>query len=1270
VGADLSFVTIEEINGYLNRINYLLGDGHAAAVLLPDKLFPPSYTYHFQAVIRNWLGSTATSDLVLVTKGSVEVPVATIKGEGITKFVEGDETLTIDVALAETTCLGSSALKFEWTTVSKPEYFFGEVNQFNTKTMQSLYIPKGHLVPNATYTFQLNLTALPLGGGRAYSRVTEISVKVRPVPAPILLSAEFLLEDEMGYISLRFSKATNYAQMHVGSECSMLLTNSTTNLIKSGNVTALQCTWRNASHMVITWKGGPPTFSIGAAIRTRADVLKSQSNFKSFAPLMETLLTAKPYAPVVTLTAPSKIGVCNGIVLDASTSSRSGGRPFTVKWELVSVSGVPSLMDVEMDQIVVLLPQNSTALRVELPANVLIADHDYSFRVTLTNWFGVSGSAISSVSKGKQSLPEITVTDRYSMLAMTSRMSGVNYEITLSGSLCSEASNVRTWVWSNLTTAAWTPPWTLPLTPSLKIPPDTLIPGETYAFMLTVTDRGGVTNSETFSFVVDPVPTPSLIAAVFDSTMTGVLITFDSDTNTPGRGSIIGAASDNIFFCKEVLDVPSVAFLGDNSSCSWLSARTLRITLGQDYTLVSGSQLTCLPRRVYSLDKFSAPMGTAMVYVQGSADVPLPAPVVQGAPLVVYGACDDIRLDYSASTGGAGKKMTAQWTIVPSTYLTKLSTAEYAAIQSHLDTQTTSPLLIPADKIPGSRTYQLRLTLKNWVGGISNTTINVEKSPLDIPRVITTDTSNRVVDGRSDFQATIKVGPSKCTSAEDFHYSWVQLSGPRIVIPAASKSTEIFFIPRNTLQSNQEYIFRATISLKLDIDRKNTADVHLRVLSRDLEAVIAGGDRLFSIFSGNSLVLDGSKSNDPDIMGKSDSTLKRVWSCRISSLNEEGTPCFAEDLLASFELRGPMNNALTVPAKDLNPFASTGQTLIFSLSLTKEARRSETEVRITLTENRVPAASITMASDIAKVPGDKPLRLLGDATFKGANSFSYEWIVISNNLDLMDSSLLLTTRMSKDLVLKAGALQPGAQYEFALLVYVDNLDKPGKAYRTVVVNKAPTSGQCHSSPSTGLAYNTSFTLECSGWEDADLPLRYEYKIDRNGADINLLVAEGSNKCETMLSPEDNAIVAYVYDFYGAKSVVRFTVDVTSAPGLPDPAFTSRTLLSLSKSSNVTKNINQFSQSFLSLTSSLQRAKKLEEPTVQSRKRFLEVGDEATNTTFARVAVRREMTTMLAALGEDISVVTSDTLRQLLQMVAELLRDASEALAPSHAFVLN
>jgi hypothetical protein len=1174
-------------------------------------------------------------------------------------LVNWDEKIVAEVTIGKGTCLGSAKLSFTWSTTTKPEYFFGEEGLIDTEHTQGLYIPKGRLTPGASYTFRLTLKAEALAGGEPLERTTDLIVNVRNIPAPKLISAVFVYEDSGVSIRLLFSKATDRANMAVGSPCSKLLTDSTLSLIKSVDVSTLSCSWPSANMMVIKWEGGPAGFSIGSAMRTKADILKSEDGFSSYAQPMQAILsTAVSYVPLATLAAPSKISQCEGVRLDAAASSGSGGRPFAVQWELVAVDGTPALTDVQKGKIMVLLPVDSPSLTAEIPSFVLLPDQVYHFRVTLTNWLGNTHSAETSVVKAAQGVPKISVEGSWSAITMTERKNEVRFDITVAGSPCvgkdAQSNEELSWVWSQLNEEAWAGNWSLPLVPSLVIPPDTLVPGKSYTFKLVLTDQGGGSNSQQFTIDVDAVLTPQLEAAKFEDTMTGLLVDFTLATNTPGRGSVIGSASANVFSCAEIWDESTFALFGKEPTCSWISVKTLRVSFGSEYGVAAGSALTSLPGVILSLDGYSPLLGSMSVTVQAPNEPPVPFHVVQGAPHTVIGSCDGIELDFSGSTGGAGKPMSAAWAIIPSTYLTKLSTLEYDAIQALLDVQTESPLILFAISLPGSRSYQLQLTLTNWVGGTSTSLITLEKSALNIPRVITSESADRITLATSDFQASVQVQPSACTKADDFSYAWEQLTGPPINIPP--KSGEMFFIPRDTLRPGQTYTFRATVSLIPDPERMNTADVVVRVLSSDLKAFIADGDRLLSISSGKPLVLNATEAYDPDVDKEGDSALGVKWSC---SVGVGGPACFDEDTLASYVYRSPSSSTktLTVPAKALSTFATSGVTLVYKLALVKEARRAETEVHIQVTEDRVPAAAIIMVSGAAKVPGDKALRLLGEATLQGATSFSYEWSVLSNNLDLTDSSLLLTARTSKDLVLKAGVMQPGAEYEFGLLVYADNTGKPGKAYRTVVVNKAPTSGQCLSSPLTGLAYNTSFTLQCSGWEDADLPLKYEYKIKRNGANINLLVAEGSNKCETMLGPGRNILVAVIYDFYGAATLVDFTVDVASRP--PDPAFTSRALSSLSKSSNVTKNINQFSQSFLSLTLSLQKG---------GRRRLLDDADGAANATIVRVATRRKMASMLVAMGEELSVVTSDTLRQALQMVAELLLDASEVLSPCDLFV--
>jgi hypothetical protein len=458
----------------------------------------------------------------------------------------------------------------------------------------------------------------------------------------------------------------------------------------------------------------------------------------------------------------------------------------------------------------------------------------------------------------------------------------------------------------------------------------------------------------------------------------------------------------------------------------------------------------------------------------------------------------------------------------------------------------------------------------------------------------------------------------------------------------------MFFVPRNSLQSGQSYSFRATIALSEDPDRQNTADILVRVRSAPLIVSIALGDRLFSLSEGKSLVMDGSLSHDPDFDTNTakDTNLTVIWSCTVATGEADGTPCFSQEREIDFAFRSlsSATKTFTVSAMDLEPFALSGQTLLFTLALSKAARTAKHQVRIEVTTSSVPSVFISTSSDVAN--GNEPLRLVGSADFGTEKSFVYEWSVTSNNLDLDDTTKLLTSRTSKDLVIAADVLVPGATVTFQLLVRPTSSStaEPGKATRTIKANRAPASGSCIANPPSGIAYTTSFMLQCTGWEDEDLPLSYEYKLERNGALVNLLVAEGSNKCVTELGPGVQSITAYIRDSWGAETAYKLLIPVDAA--LPDPEFESRALGNLEMASGTTKNINTFSQSFLALSSSLTDAKLVE---VMARRRLLNDGMNVTtllSLAASRAETRRQMANMLVELTSTLSVVTSSSLRQV------------------------
>jgi hypothetical protein len=204
----------------------------------------------------------------------MQPPVATIQGAGDAFLVNWDEKIVAEVTIGKGTCLGSAKLSFTWSTITTPEYFFGEEGLIDTKHTQGLYIPKGRLTPGASYTFRLTLKSEALAGGKPLERTTDLIVNVRGIPAPELVSAIFVYKNSVGSIRLHFSKATDRAKMFVGSPCSKLLTESTLSVIKSVDVYVLSCSWPSATEMVINWEGGPAGFSISPAMRTKADTLR------------------------------------------------------------------------------------------------------------------------------------------------------------------------------------------------------------------------------------------------------------------------------------------------------------------------------------------------------------------------------------------------------------------------------------------------------------------------------------------------------------------------------------------------------------------------------------------------------------------------------------------------------------------------------------------------------------------------------------------------------------------------------------------------------------------------------------------------------------------------------------------------------------------------------------------------------------------------------------------------------------------------------------
>ena len=78
-----------------------------------------------------------------------------------------------------------------------------------------------------------------------------------------------------------------------------------------------------------------------------------------------------------------------------------------------------------------------------------------------------------------------------------------------------------------------------------------------------------------------------------------------------------------------------------------------------------------------------------------------------------------------------------------------------------------------------------------------------------------------------------------------------------------------------------------------------------------------------------------------------------------------------------------------------------------------------------------------------------------------------------------------------------------------------------------VTNTPPYGGVCSASPPEGVALQTRFSLQCAGWQDEELPLKYEYYY-RTEAGVKTLLhyAVSENPPEKLKLPVGRAEKEY------------------------------------------------------------------------------------------------------------------------------------------------
>lgn len=288
---------------------------------------------------------------------------------------------------------------------------------------------------------------------------------------------------------------------------------------------------------------------------------------------------------------------------------------------------------------------------------------------------------------------------------------------------------------------------------------------------------------------------------------------------------------------------------------------------------------------------------------------------------------------------GAGRPMLFRWGLVRSSYHTKLQSQDYLPIESYLATQTMAILSVPDEVLPSGRAYVIEVTVQNWIGSSDVLRYVVAKSAVALHTVQIAGSAERTIAPQEDFLAVLAVDRPPCFANAEFVYAWRVSSGPSVTIPATSLSTQMFFIPRNTLQPGATYVFSVDVTDANDPGRTSSADLKLTVLSSPLIAFIVGGDRGYSKAWSGLLVLDGSASHDPDAAqdGVADLALEVHWKCKLLL---SGNPCFNTAVLDG------QGTVLNIGNEHLWVLEDSADAFVFTLHLRKESRTASASVQI------------------------------------------------------------------------------------------------------------------------------------------------------------------------------------------------------------------------------------------------------------------------------------------------------------------------------------
>lgn len=314
----------------------------------------------------------------------------------------------------------------------------------------------------------------------------------------------------------------------------------------------------------------------------------------------------------------------------------------------------------------------------------------------------------------------------------------------------------------------------------------------------------------------------------------------------------------------------------------------------------------------------------------------------------------------------------------------------------------------------------------------------------------------------------------------------------QMVLPGVDVSRPQLVVPRLALPVGH-YCFVFVVSFG-DTPLARSIQANVTVAAERLVPIIEGGS--YRVWSDTQdLVLDGSKSYDPNLEDGDQTPLNFHWACVASTQSETG------GCVLNFGPRG--SSVVTIPLERLE----TGVEYTFNLIVWKAGRKEEaTNQTVLIRSGRVPIVSLECVSckaqAVYEVSRSSYVYLEGHCHNCSSGSKQGRWAArtFSNKTLMLNENTTSTGSTGMHLVVRPGALHDGEGYIFTLTVLGHSGEEEGCASIRLLPNRPPLGGSCRLFPLESVrGLTTKVHFECTGWRDAEdggAPLVYALWLKR------------------------------------------------------------------------------------------------------------------------------------------------------------------------------